>query len=129
MSPAAFAAPLYARRQQLRFPSARLQTTANRALLGMGGSVFGGMGITWAGWAGQLGIFDMVMQVETALGVGMLGALVGIRWAVGRFERAKKKWWKDYDRVGMGLKRDLEVRLLLIAQSRRTLKASFSRPY
>ncbi|KZT66376.1 hypothetical protein DAEQUDRAFT_715056 [Daedalea quercina L-15889] len=51
------------------------------------------------------------MQTETVIGVGMLGAAAGIRWAVGRFERAKKKWLKDYDRVGEGLERDLTTTL------------------
>ncbi|KZT10701.1 uncharacterized protein LAESUDRAFT_721067 [Laetiporus sulphureus 93-53] len=107
----AFLQPLHVRRQQLRFPTARLQTTAQHALLGIGGSVFSGMGIAWAGWAGQLGIFDMAMQLETAIGAGMLAAVAGVRWAVGRFERAKKKWWKDYDRIGQGLERDLRTTL------------------
>lgn len=67
------------------------------------------MGIAWTGWAGQLGILDMSMQPETALGIGMLGAIAGVRWAIGRFEGAKRKWWKDYNRVGEGLERDLKV--------------------
>lgn len=76
----------------------------------MGGSVFGGFGIAWAGWAGQLGLLDIGMQMETALGLGLLGAVAGVRVAVGSFERAKKHWWQDYDRVGEGLERDLRVR-------------------
>ncbi|OSX66127.1 hypothetical protein POSPLADRAFT_1131337 [Postia placenta MAD-698-R-SB12] len=74
----------------------------------MWGSVSGGMGIAWTGWAGQLGILDMSMQPETALGIGMLGAIAGVRWAIGRFEGAKRKWWKDYNRVGEGLERNLK---------------------
>ena len=109
MDSAAFLQPLYARRQQLRWPIARLQSTAQRVLLGMGGSAAGGAGVAWAGWAGQLGILDFAMQGETVIGVGMLGAVLGVRWAVGRFERAKKKWLRDYDRVGEGLERDLRV--------------------
>jgi len=118
MDPAAFAGPLYARKQQLRFPTARLQTTAQRALLGMSGSVLGGIGVAWAGWAGQLGILDLAMQMETAAGVGMLGAVAGVRWAVGHFERAKRKWWKDYDRIGEGLERDLKNVLERILRGR-----------
>ncbi|KAI0730330.1 hypothetical protein C8Q72DRAFT_776135 [Fomitopsis betulina] len=103
--------PLYTRRQQLRWPTARLQSTAQRVLLTMGGSVAGGASVAWAGWAGQLGILDFATQGETVIGVGMLGAVVGVRWAVGRFERAKKKWLSDYDRVGEGLERDLRATL------------------
>lgn len=84
----------------------------------MGGSVAGGASVAWAGWAGQLGILDFATQGETVIGVGMLGAVVGVRWAVGRFERAKKKWLSDYDRVGEGLERDLRVSS--DASSRRT---------
>ncbi|TFY62649.1 hypothetical protein EVJ58_g3730 [Rhodofomes roseus] len=87
------------------------KSTAQRALIGMSGSVFGGVGVVWAGWAGQLGIIDMAMHAETVIGVGMLGAVAGVRWAVGRFERAKRKWLQDYDRVGDGLERDLRATL------------------
>ena len=41
--------------------------------------------------------------------VGVLGALVGVRWGVGAWERAKRRWWADWKRVGEGLGRDLEV--------------------
>lgn len=108
MDAVAFTLPLSARRQQFRFPTARLQSAAQRAVLTMWGSVSGGMGIAWTGWAGQLGILDMSMQPETAWGIGMLGAIAGVRWAIGRFEGAKRKWWKDYNRVGEGLERNLK---------------------
>lgn len=51
----------------------------------------------------------MGMGVESAMGAGMLTALAGLRWAVGGWEKAKRKWWKDWDRVGEGLERDLKV--------------------
>lgn len=73
-----------------------------------------GLGIAWAGWAEHLGIVgDLVgngMQVETAVGAGMLVCAVGVRWMVGRWERAKRRWWRDWERVGEGLERDLKVR-------------------
>ena len=119
MDSAAFLQPLYARRQQLRWPTARLQSTAQRVLLGMGGSAAGGAGVAWAGWAGQLGILDFAMQGETVVGLGMLGAVLGVRWTIGRFERAKTKWLRDYDRVGEGLERDLRVSM--VAWPRRCL--------
>ena len=49
------------------------------------------------------------MDSGTALGLGMVSGLFGVRWAVERWEKAKKRWWSDYNRVGEGLKRDLEV--------------------
>ena len=79
----------------------------------MSGSVLGGFGIAWAGWATELqlfgGLVDIGMSTETALGVGMLSAAVGLRWAVGRWEKAKRQWWKNWDRIGQGLERDLKV--------------------
>jgi hypothetical protein len=45
----------------------------------------------------------------TTIGVLMLCVLLGLRWAVGRWERAKTQWWEDWARVGEGLGRDLEV--------------------
>ncbi|GBE81139.1 hypothetical protein SCP_0308650 [Sparassis crispa] len=108
---AAFTAPLHSRRHQLRFPTARLHSAAQQTVLGMVGSTFAGLGVAWAGWAGQLGLFDMGMQMETAIAVGMLGAVAGVRWAAGRFEKAKKRWWQDWDRVGEGLARDLKTTL------------------
>ena len=79
--------------------------------------MLGGLGIAWAGWAEHLGILgDLVgsgMQVESAIGAGMLVSVAGIRWMVARWEKAKKKWWRDWDRVGQGLERDLKVRIFI----------------
>ena len=114
LAPAALTAPLHARQAQLGYPTSRLHASAQRTVLGMSGSVLGGLGVAWAGWATELqllgGMIDVGMGTETAVGTGMLGAALGVRWAVGRWERAKGKWWKDWDRVGEGLERDLKVR-------------------
>jgi hypothetical protein len=56
------------------------------------------------GISGYLG-----MEAETAVAVGMLGALLSVRWAVGKWEKAKKRWLEDWRRVGDGLGRDLKV--------------------
>ncbi|RDX47937.1 hypothetical protein OH76DRAFT_1405492 [Lentinus brumalis] len=107
--------PLHTRQSQLRFPTERLHASAQRAVVGMSGSVLGGFGVAWAGWATELqlfgGLIDIGMSPETALGVGMLGAAVGVRWAVGRWEKAKRRWWKNWDRIGEGLERDLKATL------------------
>ncbi len=113
LTPAALTSPLHARQAQLGFPTERLHASAQRAVVSMSGSVLGGLGMAWAGWATELqllgGMIDVGMSTETAVGVGMLGAAVGVRWAVGRWDRAKRRWWKDWDRVGEGLERDLKV--------------------
>lgn len=90
-----------------------LHSTAQRVTLGMGGSVLGGLGVAWAGWAEHLGILGDAlstgMQVETAVGAGALIATLGIRLMVGSWDKARKRWWRDWDRVGAGLERDLKV--------------------
>ncbi|KAI0665946.1 hypothetical protein C8Q78DRAFT_1062241 [Trametes maxima] len=115
LSATALTAPLHARQNQLGFPTSRLHASAQRAVITMSGSVIGGFGVTWAGWASELGLagglIDVGMGLETATGVGMLGAVLGVRWAVGRWEKAKRRWWKDWDRVGEGLERDLKTTL------------------
>lgn len=85
-------------------------------MLSMGGGIAAGAGIGWAGWMGWIaasgeGVLGFVgMEAGTAVGAGVLGALLGVRWAVGRWERAKRLWWQDWARVGEGLGRDLKVR-------------------
>jgi hypothetical protein len=56
-----------------------------------------------------LGSGVAVTSAGTAVGISTLCMLLGIRWAVGKWERAKKRWWEDWSRVGEGLGRDLEV--------------------
>jgi hypothetical protein len=82
-------------------------------------SIAAGAGVSWAGWVGYLtgtgeGLLGMVgMDVGTAMGVGLLSATVGIRWTIGRWEKAKRRWWEDWERVGQGLGRDLRVCVIL----------------
>ena len=40
---------------------------------------------------------------------GLICAVAVIRWAVGKWERSKKRWWQDWSRVNKGLDRDLKV--------------------
>lgn len=113
LHPSALTAPIHARQAQLAHPTARLHAAAQRAVLGASSSAFGGATLAWAGWAHDLqllgGIVDVGMGTETALGAGLLAAAVGVRWAVGGWDRAKRRWWRDWDRVGEGLERDLKV--------------------
>ncbi|CAL1706479.1 unnamed protein product [Somion occarium] len=114
VKPSALTGPIHFRRNQLSYPTNMLHASAQRITIGMGSSVLGGFGIAWAGWAGELGILGAYgpgLSTETAAGLGMFGAVLGVRWAVGRWEKAKKKWWQDWDRVGEGLERDLKATL------------------
>ena len=90
-----------------------LHSTAQRVTIGMGTSVLAGFGTAWAGWAEKLGILGGALttglETETAIGTGMFMSAAGVWWMVGRWEKAKRRWWKDWDRIGEGLERDLQV--------------------
>jgi hypothetical protein len=81
----------------------------------MGGSIVAGAGVGWAGCVGWLagtgeGLLGIIsMDAGTAMGVGLLSAVAGVRWAIGRWEKAKRRWWEDWERIGQGLGRDLRV--------------------
>ena len=116
LTPESLTQPLSRRRDQiLQYPTMRLHIAGQRAVLMMSGGVATGVGISWAGWLGWLlgngeGLLGFVgMDAGTAVGVGMLSAVAGIRWAVGKWEKSKKRWWQDWSRVGEGLDRDLKV--------------------
>lgn len=131
LTPQTLTHPLHARRRQIiDYPTTRLHLAGQRAVLGMTGGILSGACVSWAGWYGWLvgsgeGLFGFVgMDAGTAMGVGMLVALSSLRWAVGHWERSKRKWWQDWVRVGEGLDRDLRVRsggiplpLMLITQN------------
>lgn len=107
--------PLYARKMQLAYPTNMLHSTAQRVTLGMGTSVLAGFGTAWAGWAEKLGVLGGAlgpgMELETAVGTGMMISAFGVWWMVGRWEKAKKKWWRDWERIGQGLERDVKAQL------------------
>ncbi|KAF5380459.1 hypothetical protein D9615_004628 [Tricholomella constricta] len=110
--------PIITRRAQIiEHPTTRLHVAGQRAVLGMGGGIAAGAGVSWAGWYGWLtgsgeGLLGAVgLDAGTAMGVGLLGAVMGVRWAVGKWERSKRRWWEDWNRVGEGLGRDLRVSL------------------
>ncbi|KAF8973067.1 hypothetical protein BDZ97DRAFT_1989233 [Flammula alnicola] len=116
LSPDSLTEPLFTRRNQIiEYPTTRLHVTGQRAVLGMTGGILSSVGISWAGWLGWLvgsgeGLLGFVgIDASTAIGVGMLGAVASIRWAIGRWEKSKKRWWQDWARVGEGLDRDLKV--------------------
>lgn len=90
-----------------------LHSSAQRVTIGMGTSMLTGFGTAWAGWAEKLGVFGGVLttglETETAIGTGMFMSVFGVWWMVGRWEKAKRRWWRDWDRIGEGLERDLQV--------------------
>ena len=116
LSPGSLTKPTHSRRDQMiKYPTTRLHIAGQQVILGMGGGVATGVGVGWAGWLGWLlgsgeGIFGFLgMDPGTAIGVSMLVAVASIRWSIGSWEKAKTRWWQDWDRVGEGLDRDLKV--------------------
>jgi len=108
--------PIHARRVQIiKYPTTQLHVTGQRVVLGMGSSIAAGAGVSWAGWVGWFAsagesLLDIIgMDAGTVMGVGLLGAVAGVRWAIGRWEKAKRRWWEDWERIGDGLGRDLRV--------------------
>lgn len=109
--PSSLTQPIHDRRNQLiQHTTTKLHREAQNAVLGAFGSVLSGAGLGW--W---LTFGDHILslgagaEMGTAVGSGTLLAVGGIRWAVGKWERAKQRWLQDSARVGEGLMRDLEV--------------------
>jgi hypothetical protein len=46
-----------------------------------------------------------------------------MRWAVGKWERTKKRWWEDWERLSQGLERDLKVTLENVMKEKVTVVA------
>jgi len=116
LTPESLTQPIHSRRNLiLEFPTTRLHATGQQAVLGMAGGIVTGVGISWAGWLGWFlgsgeGLLGyMGMETGTAVGVGVLSTLTSIRWAVGKWEKSKKRWWQDWKRVAEGMDRDLRV--------------------
>jgi hypothetical protein len=113
LTPDALTRPIQARRSQLtKHTTTRLHRDAQNTVLGAFGGMFGGAGVGWWLAFGESALnVGAGSEAGTALGAGALVAVASIRWAVGKWERAKRKWVEDADRVGEGLKRDLKMTL------------------
>ncbi|KAG5647033.1 hypothetical protein DXG03_001403 [Asterophora parasitica] len=114
VTPETLTKPINTRRAQIiQHPTTRLHHAGTHTVLGMGGGVVAGASLSWAGWLGWLvgsgdGLLGALgINAGTAMGVGLLGAALSVRWAVGKWERSKRRWWEDWNRVGEGLGRDL----------------------
>ena len=100
------------------FPVVRLHLAAERVAFSTLGSVATSLGVLWANWAGQIENFSLVGVTfggETVVAAGVLVGVAGLRWSVGRWEKAKRMFWADWERVGKGLGRDLTVRFFFPA--------------
>ena len=115
IGPSVFLGPLATRKEQIiRYPTARLHIAGHRSVLGMSGSAVTGLALSWAGWVEWLMPSFVSMDASTLMGAGGLISVLGLRWAVGHWEKAKKRWWDDWKRIYDGLERDLKVSFVLL---------------
>ncbi|GAA6018755.1 hypothetical protein JCM11491_003436 [Sporobolomyces phaffii] len=100
----ALSTPVATRRHQL--VSAPVATLHRRAQAALTASV----SIAVASCGSALGL-DLVgaLDAAQAVGAGLLGATFAAWTFQGRWERAKAKFWRDFDRVGAGVGEDLGV--------------------
>jgi hypothetical protein len=80
-----------------------LARAAQVLLLRVAGSLGGGAG------AAVMGAGVFAQGVGEAAGVGLLVAAAGVRWAIGRWDKARKLWRADWVRVKEAAERDVEV--------------------
>lgn len=116
LTPNSLTRPIHDRRSQLiRYTTTRLHREAQSAVVGAFGGVLSGAGLGWWLVFGEH-ILSLGASTEmgTAIGSGALLAVSSIRWAVGKWERAKRRWLQDSARIGEGLTRDLEVCVLYV---------------
>ncbi|KAL1744792.1 hypothetical protein HDZ31DRAFT_82421 [Schizophyllum fasciatum] len=116
LSPTTLTRPVHARRAQMvQYATPRLHLAGQRSvLLAIGGAGLG-TGTAVASWFASLGVAESVLgglaaagvTPGTAAGAGVLLALASVRVAIGRWEKAKRRWWSDWKRVSEGLERDL----------------------
>lgn len=113
LSPATLTQPLVNRRNQiLRFTTPKLHREAQNAVLGVLGGVLAGTGVGWWLTIGEhLLNLGAGSEMATAVGAGTLVSISALRWAVGKWERGKRRWMQDLERVGAGTSRDLKASL------------------
>lgn len=97
------------------FPVIRLHLAAQKVVLSTLGSVTTSLSVLWANWVGlieNVSLLGVGLGGETIVGAGILAGVAGLRWSVGKWEKAKRVFWADWERVGEGLERDLTVSFL-----------------
>ncbi|KAL1710512.1 hypothetical protein EV121DRAFT_266458 [Schizophyllum commune] len=127
LTPSVLTAPVHARRAQMtHYATPRLHRSAQRSfLLAVGGAGLG-TGTAIASSFASLGVAEGVLAnllsagvaPGTAAGAGVLLALASVRVAIGRWEKAKRRWWGDWKRVSEGLERDLSTTLDTVLRER-----------
>lgn len=111
LTPNSLTQPIHDRRGQLiQHTTTKLHREAQSAVVGAFGGVLSGAGLGWWLVFGEhILSLGAGTEMGTAIGSGALLAVGSIRWAVGKWERAKRRWSQDSARIGEGLTRDLQV--------------------
>lgn len=141
LTPSSLTTPITKRKSQLlAFPTTRLHVKAQQLIVQMSVGVTFGSGFTWAGWLGYLaeqsvggsgsGVWNAVgmgMDPATGMGLGLLVGAYSVRRVVGKWEKEKKRWWADWERIGQGVERDLKVRRFFFGKKRKKRKKSLEK--
>ncbi|KAI0320794.1 hypothetical protein OF83DRAFT_1169057 [Amylostereum chailletii] len=114
LSPTRMLSPLSQRMKRMdEGPTAKLGRAAQGLFLRVCGSLGAGAGVggIWVGWGSGAALVTggATAEVGTAVGVGMLVCLGGVRWAVGKWDRARKAWLADWTRMREGAARDVQT--------------------
>ncbi|KAF8554204.1 hypothetical protein OG21DRAFT_1413072 [Imleria badia] len=111
LTPNSLTQPVHDRRSRLiQYTTTKLHREAQSAVVGAVGGILSGTGLGWwLAFGEHILSLGAGTEMGTAIGSGALLAVGSIRWAVGKWERAKRRWVQDSARIGDGLKRDLQV--------------------
>lgn len=106
----------------IQHTTTKLHKEAQSAVVGAFSGVLSGAGLGWwLAFGEHILSLGAGTEMGTAVGSGALLAVSGIRWAVGKWERAKHRWAEDLARIGEGLTRDLDVRVYVVRFDERLL--------
>ncbi|KAL5484902.1 hypothetical protein ACEPAI_7544 [Sanghuangporus weigelae] len=100
-APAALLTPIRTRTAQLAYATRSLHLSAQRLLL------FTFANTSLSSLSSALLYVHFSIDASTSIALGMLGTLAGLRWAVGRWTKARERWFGAFRRVGEGLERDM----------------------
>lgn len=95
-------AAIHTRRELVGTPAVQLHRRAQRLVLTTCSVSFGTAVVSFIAWAAQH------VDGATAAGIVALASIATLRWSIGRWEKAQKAWWADWNRVGEGLARDVQ---------------------
>lgn len=111
--------PLSARLKRLNEgPTAALGRSAQALAARVAGSAVSGVGVAggslvWTHGAdvllgSPLTTLSLSNDIGTAAGAGLLVTLTGIRWSLSKWDRARRAWLADWDRMRQGAERELK---------------------